>query len=168
MDPSLRSSENDAELFSILKEILIDTVRKIFRDSYGLTIERSHELSSCDDEYLTYNNISSSIEFHGKLVGIVIIIVEKKFARHLLMQMGLGALSPEEESEYIHDSMGELLNIILGNATNVLLEKNISIGIEPPSIFNFENQDVDMIKQNAWIYQINTAQGKCCLVLKNN
>lgn len=168
MDSSIRSSENDAELFITLKEILIDTVKNIFRDSYGLTIESSNELTSCDDEYLTYNNISSSIEFHGKLVGIVIIIVEKKFARHLLKQMGLGVLSPEEESEYIHDSMGELLNIILGNATNVLLDRNISIGIEPPVVFNFEDQDADLIKQNAWIYQINTGQGKCCLILKNN
>ena len=57
-------------------------------------------------------------------------ILEKKFAQYLLQQMGLGALSPEEEGEYIQDAMGELLNIILGHTTNELLERNIAINIE--------------------------------------
>ncbi len=115
----------------------VNSIETIFAQSFNIVIHGSEEVTSFD-ESLTYASILSSIEFHGRVVGTVVIIVEKKIARFLLEKMGLGMLSPEEEIEYIQDSAAELLNTILGKTTNKLLDREISINIEPPEMFRFK------------------------------
>lgn len=162
----MRSTENDPGTFDTFKNMLVNSVETIFAQSFSVSVHSSEEVTSFDKS-LTYTSILSSIAFHGRVVGTVVIIVEKKLAGFLLEKMGLGMLSPEEEIEYIQDSVGELLNTILGKTTNKLLDRDISINIEPPEMFSFKNRNLSVFVEHTWIYGLNTDEGRCYLIVKN-
>jgi len=74
----------------------------------------------------------------GKIRGKVSINMDKKMALDLASSM-MGGYTVTEFDEMTSSAVGELANMIAGNASTILYDKGIGIEITPPSVIQGQN-----------------------------
>jgi chemotaxis protein CheX len=70
----------------------------------------------------------------GQLHGQVILAMSKEIAKVLASKMMMGMPVPEL-NDMAKSALGELMNMMMGNAMTIFAEKNILLDITPPTIF---------------------------------
>jgi len=91
--------------------------------------------------------VSIIIGVYGFLVGQVVYSMKKEVAEHLVEKM-LSGVSPQERKLLFVDTLGELANMITGNATALLSQKkDLMLKITTPAIATGDNLSISLISK---------------------
>jgi len=99
------------------------------------------------------------IGVYGFLIGQVVYSMKEEVARRLVDKM-LQGKSPHEKEILFIDTLGELANMITGNATALLNQrKDYSLKITTPAIATGDNLSISLIPKPALILGLITPYG---------
>jgi len=152
-------------ILSELKQTLSLITESIFSDYLGIEVSSAADIEASDVNSVGGNIISAQITFSSEIIGSIILTVENRLARYIVKHMGLEILSDEEEKELVVDSLGELLNVIAGNATDTLFEKNINIDIDTPTPVDFKSESLLKKVDFEYARRLETTEGMCYLII---
>ncbi len=148
-----------------LMQYMIESTGEFFTGELGLEPDSSSEITLPEGDHLALYDISSFIDTDGEIQGKIIITAEQSLADFMLAQLILEDVAEEEREELTRETMGEVLNIVLGNTTNALAEDGLEISIDSPGSFHFREQSVRFGESTPLVYTINTPEGKCSLIV---
>jgi chemotaxis protein CheX len=79
-------------------------------------------------------HIAGSVGFIGPITGVIYVYVSGRFARQITCRM-LGLAEREVESdEIVHDTIGELTNMVVGHLKSRLSDRGLNCSLTIPSI----------------------------------
>lgn len=125
--------------FTAFKEALTDTFNKFFK-----AVPTYQEARTCNDEY-TSRGVSVVMGVIGKYSGRMILDMSFDSAR----KAASSVLKKEELSEeYVINVLGEMANIIAGNACSMLNKNNEIFGLRvaPPTVVHGESITISKLK----------------------
>jgi chemotaxis protein CheX len=103
--------------------------------------------------------VSIIIGVYGFLTGQVVYSMKTEVAERLVEKM-LGGRSPQERKIMFVDTLGELANMITGNATAILNQKkDYSLKITTPAIATGDNLSVNLVAQPTLVLGLYTQYG---------
>lgn len=125
--------------FTVFKEALTDTFNKFFK-----SIPSYKNLKTVNDEYSS-RGITVVMGIIGKYSGRMILDMSIESARSIASVL----LNKEElAEEYVINMMGEVANIVAGNACSMLNKKNEILGLRvaPPTVVYGESITISKLK----------------------
>ena len=123
----------------------------------GIDVRRGH-LSYKNKPEPKYD-VSIIVGIYGFLTGQVVYSMKKDIAEKLVEKM-LAGKSPQERKILFVDTMGELANMITGNATAILSEKkDLALNITTPCIATGENLSISLVTTPTLILGLYTQFG---------
>jgi chemotaxis protein CheX len=123
----------------------IEAAMGVVKQVAGVQMRRGH-LSYKVKPEPSYN-VTIIIGVYGFLIGQVVYSMRQEVAERLVEKM-LGEAEIERDELLFVDTLGELANMITGNATaNLNQDKEISLKITTPAIVTGENLSVNLVKK---------------------
>jgi len=117
----------------------------VIKQIANIDVRRGH-LSYKEKPEPSYG-VSIIIGVFGYLVGQVVYSMKKEVAKHLVEKMLVG-ISPQEREILFIDTLGELANMITGNATAILSQKkDLMLKITTPAIATGDNLSISLISK---------------------
>lgn len=138
----------------------VTSLREIFLTATGLQAELA-PLGVVSDSPAPPNMVVR-IQISGELAGSAICSFSPGVARASAGYM-LASESPAFDSPETRDALGELANILVGNATGALLEQGYSVELSPPTT-ELASAPQKLARQSVNV-SLNTDSGQVCLVL---
>jgi chemotaxis protein CheX len=86
--------------------------------------------------------VSGVISFIGSEMGVVVIRLPRVLANQLIKRSGVVFEKESDRSHIINEVIGEITNIIAGNAVGPLAEKGINLDISTPIVIQGKNHKV--------------------------
>lgn len=86
--------------------------------------------------------VSGVISFIGGEVGVVVIRLPRVLANQLIKRTGVVFENESDRSHIINEVIGEITNIIAGNAAGPLSEKGIHLDISTPIVVQGKNHKI--------------------------
>jgi chemotaxis protein CheX len=121
----------------------IEAGMRVIRQIANMDVRRGH-LSYKNQPEPAYG-VSIIVGVYGYLTGQVVYSMKTELAQQLVDRMLVGK-SPEDKKILFIDTLGELANMITGNATALLNhEKDLSLNITTPAIATGENLSVNLV-----------------------
>jgi chemotaxis protein CheX len=129
----------------------------VIRQITGIEVRRGH---------LSYKarvepsfGVSIIIGFYGFLVGQVVYSMQSDLAGRLVDRL-LEGHSPQEKKILFVDTLGEVANMVTGNATALLNQKkDLALHITTPAIATGENLSVNLVPKPALVIGLITRYG---------
>jgi chemotaxis protein CheX len=123
---------------SYLNPFLSATI-DIFRGSFGLTPVNG-EVYICKETYTHRWDISAVMVLKGQVLGVVAIRLTRLLGDKLLSLSGVTYNSAAEREEMINGLVGELMNMISGNAATRLAQYQVEISV--PIVVQGKNHSI--------------------------
>ncbi len=121
----------------------IDAAIAVASKVAGISMRRGH--LACKRQPDPSYAVSIIIGVYGYLTGQVVYSMKKELADKLVEKMLEGCSPVERKSLYL-DTLGELANMITGNATGVLnRRKELALGITTPAIATGTDLNISLI-----------------------
>jgi chemotaxis protein CheX len=135
----------------------IEAAMKVVKQITGIEVRRGH---------LSYRakvepsfGVSIIIGIFGFLVGQVVYSMEDSLAERLVDKL-LAGKSPQERKIMFVDTLGELANMITGNATALLDQTSeLALHITTPAIATGENLSINLVPKPALVLGLYTQYG---------
>ena len=135
----------------------IESAMKVVNQITGIEVRRGHLSYKAKVE--PSFGVSIIIGIYGYLVGQVVYSMENSLADKLVNKLLVGK-SPQERKIMFVDTLGELANMITGNATALLNQsKDQSLKITTPAIATGENLSINLVPQPALVLGLYTQYG---------
>jgi chemotaxis protein CheX len=135
----------------------IEAGMNVIKQIAGIEVRRGH-LSYKQQPELSYG-VSIIIGVYGFLTGQVVYSMQTEVAERLVERM-LGGKSPQERKIMFVDTLGELANMITGNATAILnSNKDLSLKITTPAIATGSNLSINLIPKPTLVLGLYTQYG---------
>ncbi len=135
----------------------IESAMKVVKQITGIEVRRGHLSYKAQVE--PSFGVSIIIGIFGYLVGQVVYSMENSLAEKLVDKL-LAGKSPRERKIMFVDTLGELANMITGNATALLNQrKDLSLKITTPAIATGENLSINLVPQAALVLGLYTQYG---------
>ena len=135
----------------------IEAGMNVVRQVAGIEVRRGH-LSYKPKPDPSYG-VSIIIGVYGFLIGQVVYSMKTDVAERLVEKM-LSDKSPRERSVLFVDTLGELANMITGNATSILSQsRDIALKITTPAIATGDNLSVNLIPKPTLVLGLYTQYG---------
>lgn len=114
-----------------LGEILVESVKEVFGTMIFLSAEAGSdwEAPECEDGWLC-----GSIWFKGLVAGGLSISCSSQCAKAIAMSMVMADSEDEVDNDQVIDSLGELVNLVMGVVKGRLVEKADEIVVSIPSV----------------------------------
>jgi chemotaxis protein CheX len=137
----------------------IDAGMNVVKQIAGIDVRRGH-LSYRGQPQPSYG-VSIIIGVYGYLAGQVLYSMKAEVADKLVERMLGGKKSPEERKELFVDTLGELANMITGNATAILsTNQDLALKITTPVIATGDNINVRLVMQPTLVLGLYTQFGQ--------
>lgn len=104
--------------------------RDVFQNMFSIELERGN--LQVDEKIVPRNSINVSIGITGDLTGIILFSFPEEMVFNLVEEMS--GMEFKEFDKFMASAIGELANIITGNAMSNLSESGYSCDIVPPQI----------------------------------
>ena len=104
-------------------------------------------------------DFTALINLKGMVRGTFAMSFDEGLARCLVRKFAYDELTESEEEEYIEDTLGEILNIVLGNATNNYSAFKGVLIFEAPVAIKTRDAKIKFIGSNMLTSNINTKFG---------
>ncbi len=135
----------------------IDAAMKVVKQVSGIEVRRGH---------LAYKpkvepsfGVSIIIGIYGYLVGQVVYSLDDTLAERLVDKL-LGNKSPQEKKIMFVDTLGEVANMITGNAASLLnRSKDHALKITTPAIATGTNLSINLVPKPALVLGLYTQHG---------
>ena len=135
----------------------IEAAMKVVNQIAGIEVRRGH-LSYKPRVEPSYG-VSIIIGIYGFLVGQIVYSLEGELAERLVDRL-LGGKSPQEKKIMFIDTLGEVANMITGNATALLNQKkDLSLKITTPAIATGEHLSINLVPKPALVLGLYTQYG---------
>ena len=135
----------------------IEAAMKVVKQITGIEVRRGHLSYKAKVEPSL--GVSIIIGIYGYLVGQIVYSMEKPLADKLVDKL-LGSKSPQEKKIMFVDTLGELANMITGNATALLItRKDLALKITTPAIATGDNLSINLIPKPAIVLGLYTQYG---------
>ncbi|KPJ89209.1 MAG: hypothetical protein AMS17_02895 [Spirochaetes bacterium DG_61] len=135
----------------------IEAGMNVIKQIAGIEVRRGH-LSYKQQPEPSYG-VSIIIGVYGFLTGQVVYSMQTEVAERLVERM-LGGKSPQERKIMFVDTLGELANMITGNATAILnSNKDLSLKITTPAIATGSNLSINLIPKPTLVLGLYTQYG---------
>lgn len=136
----------------------IEAAMKVVHQITGIEVRRGH-LSYKARVEPSYG-VSIIIGIYGFLVGQIVYSLDNSLAEKLVDRLLVGK-SPQEKKVMFIDTLGELSNMITGNATSLLNNrKDLALHITTPAIAMGENISVSLVPKPALVLGLYTQFGR--------
>ena len=136
----------------------IDAGMNVVKQIAGIDVRRGH-LSYKGQPEPSYG-VSIIIGVYGYLSGQVVYSMKTEVADKLVNRMLGDAMAPNERKILFVDTLGELANMITGNATSILSsKKDLSLKITTPVIATGENINVRLVTKPTLVLGLYTQYG---------
>lgn len=112
------------------------------------------------DSTFTGDNVIIIIGIAGKLKGQVIFNLKKEGACNIASRMMCG-MPVEHLDEIAKSAIGELANMISGNAATIFASKDIALDITPPTVMIGDNIEISTTKSNSICVPLVMESGNC-------
>jgi chemotaxis protein CheX len=143
----------DARYVNPFIEAAINVVKQVA----GVKVRRGH-LSFKHEPEPSYN-VSIIIGVYGFLVGQVVYSMQQEVADKLVEKM-LGSAALEDDKLLLIDALGELANMITGNATGSINQNtDDSLKITTPAIVTGEKLNVNLVKKPTLVLGLVSSYG---------
>jgi chemotaxis protein CheX len=135
----------------------IEAAMKVVHQITGIEVRRGHLSYKAKMEPSL--GVSIIIGIYGFLVGQVVYSMESSLAERLVDRL-LGDRSPQEKKIMFVDTIGELANMITGNATALLNQrKDYALKITTPAIATGDNLSINLVPKPALVLGLYTQYG---------
>ena len=135
----------------------IEAAMKVVEQITGIEVRRGHLSYKAKVE--PSFGVSIIIGIYGYLVGQVVYSMGSPLAERLVDRL-LEGKSPQEKKVLFVDTLGELANMITGNATALLnLSKNLALHITTPAIATGDNLSINLVPKPALVLGLYTQYG---------
>jgi len=136
----------------------IDAGMNVVKQIAGIEVRRGH-LSYKGQPEPSYG-VSIIMGVYGHLAGQVVYSMKSEVADKLVDKMLGGNKSPKDRKELFVDTLGELANMITGNATSILSTKqDLALKITTPVIATGDNISVSLVMQATLVLGLYTQYG---------
>jgi len=136
----------------------IDAGINVVKQIAGIDVRRGH-LSYKGKPEPSYG-VSIIIGVYGYLTGQVVYSMKTEVADKLVDKMLGGSKSPQERKILFVDTIGELANMITGNATGILsAKKDLELKITTPAIATGDNINISLVAQPTLVLGLYTQYG---------
>jgi chemotaxis protein CheX len=103
--------------------------------------------------------VSIIIGIYGFLVGQVVYSLDNTLAQRMVDKL-LGSKSPQEKKIMFVDTLGEVANMITGNATALLNQsRELALHITTPAIATGDNLSINLVPKPALVLGLYTQYG---------
>ncbi|MGA2544964.1 MAG: chemotaxis protein CheX [Rectinemataceae bacterium] len=135
----------------------IEAAMRVVSQIAGIEVRRGH-LSYKDKAEPTYG-VSIIIGIYGFLTGQIVYSLEGKLAERLVDKM-LEGKSPQEKQIMFLDCLGEVANMITGNAVSLLNQRRDQVlNISTPAIATGTNLNIHLLSKPALVLGLITQYG---------
>jgi len=135
----------------------IEAAMKVVKQITGIDVRRGH-LSYKAKVEPTFG-VSIIVGIYGFLVGQVVYSMENELA-HKIVDKLLAGKSPQERQILFVDTLGELANMITGNATALLSQtRDNTLKITTPAIASGSNVSITLLPKPALVLGLYTQYG---------
>ncbi|UCF99985.1 MAG: chemotaxis protein CheX [Spirochaetaceae bacterium] len=135
----------------------IEAAMKVVTRITGIEVRRGHLSYKAKVE--PSFGVSIIIGIYGFLVGQVVYSMENTLAERMVDKL-LDGRSPQEKKIMFVDTLGELANMITGNATALLNQrKDYALKITTPAIATGDNLSINLIPKPALVLGLYTQYG---------
>jgi len=135
----------------------IQAAMDVVKQITGIDVRRGH-LSYREKPEPSFG-VSIIVGIYGFLTGQVVYSMKQDLAEKLVDKM-LGEKSPSDRKILFVDTLGELANMITGNATSLLSkEKDFTLKITIPAIATGNNLSISLIPKPALVLGLYTQYG---------
>lgn len=117
----------------------LDASMRVFKDMFGIEAKPGKALV-LEEEAGHRWNISGMLGVTGDYAGIVCFRLHKILADNMLAKSGVEVASQEDHDEIVYEMVGEVVNIISGNASSKISHAHIEIS--PPAVIMGENHQI--------------------------
>jgi two-component system chemotaxis sensor kinase CheA len=155
-----------------IMDTITECADRFMTEEMGLTIDAERYSQKLHLSRLHLDGVIALIRLKGSIAGLFAMCFEPELARYLVSKFAVGELIPDEETEYLADTMAEISNIVLGSTMNVLPAINgvMSIGT-PTTCITEATLGLSFEGPEMWTAAVETDQGKYSvnlLMLENN
>jgi chemotaxis protein CheX len=123
-----------------------------------LNLEISRKELKTSKELISGSEANVSIGVTGDLSGSILFSFKKEMALNMVETMS--GMEVEELDKFVTSALGEIANIISGNAATLLKEKNYDCDIVPPQIIIGKNESLSMATENSLVIPLETDMGE--------
>jgi len=135
----------------------IEAAMKVVQQITGIEVRRGHLSYKAKPE--PAYGVSIIVGMYGFLVGQVVYSLDNNLA-HKMVEKMLAGKSPQERKILFLDTLGEVANMITGNATALLSQtKSEALNITTPAIATGENLSITLVPKPALILGLYTQYG---------
>jgi chemotaxis protein CheX len=135
----------------------IDAAMKVVTQITGIEVRRGH--LSYKPKVQPSFGVSIIVGIYGFLVGQVVYSLDSTLAERMVDKL-LGNKSPQEKKIMFIDTLGEVANMITGNATALLnRSKELSLHITTPAIATGDNLSINLVPKPALVLGLYTQYG---------
>lgn len=118
----------------------VDAVRNVFKTMVSIDLDSENPAPKPRD---AEEEIAGSVGFIGKLSGAVFLYLDVSFAREVAQRMLGFSQADEVSNEMMHDVLGELANMIVGNIKSRLCDQGSRCTLTIPSIVRGMNLRIE-------------------------
>jgi len=135
----------------------VEAAMKVVTQIAGIEVRRGH-LSFKERAEPSYE-VSIIIGIHGFLTGQIVYCMEERLAARLVDKM-LEGKSPQEKQIMSLDCLGEVANMITGNATSLLNQRRDQVlNVTTPAIATGKNLSIHLVSKPALVLGLITLYG---------
>jgi chemotaxis protein CheX len=135
----------------------IEAAMKVVNQIAGIEVRRGH--LSYKPKVEPSFGVSIIIGIYGFLVGQVVYSLDSTLAQRMVDKL-LGSKSPQEKKIMFADTLGEVANMITGNATALLNQsKELALHITTPAIATGDNLSINLVPKPALVLGLYTQYG---------
>ena len=110
------------------------------------------------EELISGNEANVSIGVTGELSGTILFSFKKEMV--LAMVEAMSGMEVKELDKFVVSAIGEIANIISGNAATLLKEENYDCDIVPPQIIIGKNKSLSMATDKSLVIPLETDMGE--------
>ncbi len=118
----------------------IKAINDVFKMMLGLNIEKKD--LKIQEEIICKNDTKVVLGITGDLQGDIIFRFPKNMALEMVKNMS--GLEVDEINRFVSSALGEVVNIVSGNAVTILSQEGYSCDIVPPKVFINEDMTFNL------------------------
>ncbi|NBG87904.1 chemotaxis protein CheX [Isachenkonia alkalipeptolytica] len=134
----------------------IEATNRVFQTMLNLEPEKK-ELKM-EEDLITSNDANVVLGVTGDLQGTVIFGFPEEMTLKMVKEMS--GMEMAEINSFVSSALGEVANIISGNAMTILHDENLSCDIVPPRIFIGEYKSFAVEEEQPLVLTLSTAMGE--------
>jgi len=135
-----------------IMEPLADTAGEFLSGQLEMQVGRDGPLTrlSGKTDKLRLKKVTTFISVKGAVEGMFVLTADDGLSRALLQRMVWGGVPPEEEEDFLEDSLAEAANIILGNSLRQFQSSESYVMMDPPFTIHTEGASIKYADSEIW------------------